>query len=227
MAIRSRIPPVTYAPRSDVFTFRPKEINRTVSLPASSFGIQNYELFTQMFAKIYNGETSLDATLTEVCKEVLKSPTMTRMSSIMGALDLNSPNSEDFYETESVESSAATSLILEDFIIEELETDRKSIFVNADYARNALTPLSALASDVSSYSPSIISEHSARSSLGGHRRKLSERLNRLVDRVSGRSSTRSVSRVEPRKTHVEIFRDSLAEASSLRDSFIEQYYNNE
>jgi hypothetical protein len=248
MVIRSRIPPVIVETRQDFFKFTPKDTNPSIPTRSEPVNLLQYEMFHKMFSRMYRGEIVIQSPPREESQPRLEE--ICWISQILETITLDSPSVESKEPVmNSFDSSAATSLILDDFLLEEGEEDfedggeEKRLGSGEEESKDrTASPASprfksaisaynhsviAPPPSVPNYSSSITSEHSTVSLVGGHCRKFSERIGRFVDRVSGRSSPRGPSRVEPRKTHAEAFRDSLAEASSLRDSFIERYYNDE
>lgn len=156
--------------------------------------------------------------------------------------DDSSPTGErTTIDHQSSESSATTSIILDDFTDDDtmrgLEVSQKTfVTCNSKVAMPPPPPSPSYyySPSTSSTCDSPLSEtpinlylssipNSETSSLRYHRRRISQKIHNMISRVSGLASPRSQSRIVPRKSPAEAFRDSLAEANSQRDSFLDRY----
>lgn len=185
-------------------------------------GLQYYELFRQKFAQVYQ-RWSLDLVplVTEV--EAESDPCATAQSPLLFAD--NSPLLSGYSQLDDSEASfsppgdydssypgspqTTTGMILDDFVDAQYELD----------SFNADSPL--IESYYLSDGHSQFSGHSHSSSIRSHGRKISQKLHRFVGNLTSPRGDRPLGRTAP-KTPAEIFRESLFEASSHRDHFVDK-----
>lgn len=185
-------------------------------------GLQYYELFHQKFAEIYQ-QRSLDLTPLTTELEAESDPLAIAPSPPIS--EDNSPLPPDHSQLNDSETSfsplgeydspylgspqTTTMMILDDFVDAQYELD----------SFNTDSPL--IESYYLSDGHSHFSGHSHSSSIRSHGRKISQKLHRLVGNLTLPRGDRPVGRSAP-KTPAEIFRESLFEASSHRDHFMDK-----
>lgn len=184
-------------------------------------GLQYYELFHQKFAEIYQQrhlELASLATELEVESDPFglgqSSPTSGDTSPLRADYSPINDSEASFSPLgECVNSypdspQTTTDMILDDFIDAQDELDSLSAdspLIESYYLSDALSHHSG---------------HSHSSSIRSHGRKISQRLHRFVGHLTSPRGDRPMGQ-STQKTPAEIFRESLLEASSQRDCFID------